>query len=185
MKKSLMKTIIIAAMLFSSSFKVKEIYASKREKTKEEFVISSCNANKKINKCRVIPWLSLQTGENLKAYHLGLKFFDSSHKIPTAKDLANSIKLHPFYIGKFTQELTIEECDSIKNRTNYPFFIYETCQDSRSDFYMVHSKDVRHFTIESLNKNIASFCNSTYQNYPDLNKFIKCTLESHANKHLI
>jgi len=188
MKKTLIKTLTIAALLFSSnlaSAKAKNTVIQ-HKKIQADQIIFSSNVNKSIHNYRIVPMYSMQTRENLKTYHAGHKFFNLDHKVPTEKDLLDNIRSCPFFIGTFANELSHEECISLKDKADSPFFIFETHQDDRSDFYMVHSKGNRHFIITDVGTQqyeMASFCNSSGKEYPSLESFIKCTLESHSDKY--
>jgi len=187
MKKTLIKTITIAALLFcyrTAYAKPKDIALQQRKIQADQIVFSS-GVNRSLSNHRLFPMFAMQNRENLKTYHVGHKFFNSCYKVPTAKDLVDSIRFHPFFIGTFANELSHEECISVKDKIGYPFFIFETDQGGKNDFYMAHSKGVRHFTINILNERldiIACLCNGADKNYPNLESFIKCTLKSHANK---
>jgi len=188
MKNTLVKTIIIAALLFCSNLASAKttINVVQQKKIKADQIIFSSNINKNIHIRRLIPMYSMQTSENLKTYHLGHKFFNPDHKVPTANNLAVSIKSHPFFIGKFTKEPSHGEYASLKSKISHPFFILETSLNNKSDFYMVYSNGIRHFTIQNDKMdNLASYCNSSGKNYPNLDFFIKCTLEAHSDKYLI
>ncbi len=178
MKNTLVKTLIIAALLLCSNLRAKAnscMATLKKVKMQKSFYISKSNYNHQLARM-----YGLQNRENLKAYHVGSKFFDPSHKVPTVENLADSIKSHPYFIGSFANEPSYDEYISLKAKVKHPFFILETRQNERSDFYMVHSKGVRHFSIKSLNKidknSMASIDNSVVIDYPDLLSFIKCTL---------
>ncbi len=188
MRKALVKTIIVAALLCYSNLKAKETNVIKKEKSHANQIIFSSNIIKKVGGYQIVTMYSLQNEENLKAYHIGLKFFDPSHMIPTEKDLAKSIQLHPYFIGSFPKELSQEEIVSFKHEANHPFFIFETCIDSKNDFYMVHKRGIRHFTIKSSDEKngyIARLSNGTAKHYPNLEKFTKSTIESHTDEYLI
>ncbi len=178
MKNALIKTLIIAALLFCSNSRAKAnncIVTLKKAKIQESFNTSKCNYNHQLARM-----YGLQNRENLKAYHVGSKFFNPYHKVPTAENLADSIKSHQYFIGIFANEPSYDEYISLKAKVKHPFFILETCQNERSDFYMVHSKGIRHFSVKSLNKvdknSMASIDNGGLLDYPDLDSFITCTL---------
>jgi len=178
MKRTLMKTIMIAALLFCSNLRAK--VNNYMAKSKNSQIIHSFNLSKSGYKYQLVHMYAMQNSENLKTYHISAKFFNQSHKVPTAMDLADSIKSHPFFIGSFANEPSKEEYISLKAKINHPFFILETHQNEKSDFYMVHSKGVRHFSIKSLNgfdeNSMASIDNSGLLDYPDIEAFIQCTL---------
>jgi len=186
MKRTLMKTIMIAALLFCSGLQAKAkncMAALKKAKTHQSFT-----ACKSLQKHQFVHMYAMQNSENLKAYHISAKFFNPSHKVSTAMDLADSIKSHPFFIGSFANEPSKEEYISLKAKINYPFFFFEAYQDGKSEFYMGNPKGLRHFSINNLDdrtNSMASICNSISQNYPGLDRFIKCTIESHSDKYLI
>ncbi len=189
MKKALIKIITLATLLFCSNLANAKttVNINQRKKLQANKTIFVSAKNMRVNIHKLIPMYSLQTGENLRAYHLGLKFFNPDHKVPTVEDLTDSIRSHPFFIGKFTNEPDHEEYAILRNKISHPFFILETTLNGNSDFYMVHSRGIRHFFMTTQNKhldNLTSFSNSSGKNYPDLNSFIKCTLESHSDKYL-
>jgi len=179
MKKALKKTIMIAALLFCSNLahaKVNDI--TKQKKVQADQIIFNSKISKSLNKHQLTPMLALQNSGNLRAYHVGSKFFNPLHKVPTAKDLHDSVKSHPFFIGRLVKEPSHEEYVNLKAKISHPFFILETYQNGKSDFYMVHSMGVRHFVINVQNDrqdNLASIDNSA-KDYPDIESFIECTL---------
>jgi len=183
MKNALKKTIMIAAMLFCSNLAhAKSNNALKQNKIQAEQIFFKASVNKSFYNHQLSPMLALQSNENLRTYHLGAKFFNPAHKVPTEKDLSDSIKSHPFFIGRFTNEPNYDEYVSLKDQFNYSFFILETVKNDKIDFYMVHLKGIRHFVISTKNDrqdNLASIDNSA-KNYPDLESFIKCTLGSQS-----
>jgi len=173
MRNTLVKTLIIAALLLCSNLRAKAnncIVTLKKAKIQKS---SNMSYNHQLARM-----YGLQKRENLKAYHVGSKFFDPSRKVPTAGDLVDSIKSHPYFIGSFAKEPSYDEYVSLKAKVRHPFFILETSQNERSDFYMVHSKGVRHFTINISNEKseyMASLNNGYSKIYPNLSSFIKCT----------
>jgi len=179
MKKALIKIITIASLYFCSNLAnaktTVNINQGKKLQTNETIFIRA--RNMRVNVHKLIPMYSLQTGENLRAYHLGLKFFNPDHKVPTVEDLTDSIRSHPFFIGKFANEPTHEEYSILRNKISHPFFILETRLNGKSDFYMAHSNGVRHFSINTSFKSckMASLDNGGGKDYPDLDSFIKCT----------
>jgi len=176
MKNTLMKTMLITALFFCSNLgaKAKSCMVTLK-KAKKEQIVDRSNMIKNHQLSRMY---AMQNSWNLKAYHISAKFFNSSHKVPTARDLENSIKSHPYFIGSFNKELSKEEYISLKAKTDFPFFILETYQNKKSDFYMVHSKGIRHFKINISNEkseHMASLDNGVHKIYPSLKSFIKCT----------
>ncbi len=69
---------------------------------------------------------------------------------------------------------------NLKNKVAYPFFIFETYSKGKSDFYMVHSKGIRHFTVDTVHDDgvYLSSIDNMHKGYPDFKLFIKCTLKS-------
>ena len=114
----------------------------------------------------------LNTLENLKSYHLGLLHLISNYSVPTVSDLYQEIRSHSQYIGLQPQDTPLE-----KGKKD-PFVIFEGGQ---SDFYMAHSKGVRHFTIQEAmigKGGIGKLDNGQHKSYPSFNAFIECTMSS-------
>jgi len=180
MKKTLMKTIMIATLLFCSNLKAKasSCMATLKKASKEQIVHDS----NMIKNYQLSHMHAMQNSQNLKAYHISAKVFNPSHKVPTVMELANSIKSHPYFIGSFNKELSKEDYIGLKAKTDLPFFILETYQNKKSDFYMVYSKGVRHFSIKALNEfdenSLAGIDNTGLLKYPNIEAFTKCTLSS-------
>lgn len=116
----------------------------------------------------------LNTAENLKAYHYGLKTIYPIHSIPAKENLLESIRAYPMFIGEVTKPLAAAEVSSRLETT--PFFIYEIKkQEDAPHFYLASSKGVRHFTVE-LRGVLASIDNGVMLAYPMLSHFIECSL---------
>ena len=177
MKTIFMKIALVAATVFCSNFA-----HAKTNRIQAERVIFRYEMTKSENNHQIISMIALQNSGNLRAHHIGAKFFNPLYKVPTSNDLYNSIKSHPFFIGRLAKEPNHEEYVSLKNKISHPFFIFETRLKGKSDFYMVHSKGVRHFEINvqsDRQDNLASIDNSC-KDYPDMKSFIRCTLNSLA-----
>ena len=177
MKNTLIKTIMIATLLFCSNLKAKaDSCVAILKKAKKEQIVDSSNMIKNYQLSRMY---AMQNSLNLKAYHISAKFFNPFHKVPTAEDLENGIKSHPYFVGRFNKKLSKEEYFNLKAKIGFPFFILETYKNDKSDFYMVHSKGVRHFTVNISNEkseHMASLDNGSYKVYPSLSSFIACTI---------
>ena len=173
---------VIAALLFFSNLacsKTKDNIARQKNFQPNPIIFNSIR-NKRMYKYRLVYMYAMQNRENLKAYHLGLMFFNRSHKIPTMKYLTNSIRSHQFFIGIFTRDLSHEECFSLKTKIDLPFFIFETYQSGKSDFYMLYSRGIRHFTVNASHERsdyMASLNNGAGKDYPNLESFIQCTIK--------
>lgn len=123
-------------------------------------------------------YLALNTEENLKAYHLGLKALFLDYHIPTVEDLIHTIRIHPLYSGKLNKTEGIK----LSEHSQAPFIIFEEQNDEQiCHFYIACEQKLRHFSVKSLseNKKIASIENAGFFEYPTLNRFLQCTFSRH------
>jgi len=183
MKKKLMKITLVAVSIFCLNLYAKiNTYAAG---SKNSQIITNAKANR-YNR-QYVHMYALQNNENLRTYNLGVKFFNLSNSGLTIEDFYESIVSHQFFIGSL-ENMSIDEIYvSFKDKVDYSFFIFETFQRGKSDFYIAYSGGLRHFTINTVNDRLDTMtclCNGCDKNYPNLDSFIKCTLKSHTNKHL-
>jgi len=179
MKKSLMKIAMIVVTLFftnQTSAKISNYDVDIKNETKKVTYSNNVRKNKRL----LVQMYAMQSKENLKTYYLGTKFFNPCYAYPTTNDFVKSIKSHPFFIGRLAKEPDHEEYTNLKNKIIYPFFIFETYNKGKSGFYMVHSKGVRHFIVNTLHEDgiTLSSIDNGHKGYPDFKLFIKCTLKS-------
>jgi len=179
MKKSLMKIAMIAVLFFipNQIFSKASHWDVNSRKNPKQVTYSN---NISMNKRQLVHLHAMQNRENLKTYYLGAKIFNPYYSKPTENDFVKSIKSHPFFIGMLDSAPNHEEYVHLRNKIDYPFFIFETFHKGKSDFYMVHSKGVRHFIISTLHEgeDYVSSIDNGHKGYPGLKLFIKCTLKS-------
>ena len=73
----------------------------------------------------------METEENLKAYHLGLRSIFPGYHIPSAEDLLNSIRSHSEFIGLLSQDEAKERFQDEEKS----YFIFEEKNNTPGHFY--------------------------------------------------
>lgn len=114
--------------------------------------------------------LALETYENLKAYHVGIRSIFPNYKIPVCQDLLASIYSHPNFIGSYSQIEALEKLGKVEET----YLIFEEKGNDRGHFYVIHSRGFRHFSVSQ--KAIAGIDNGSNIHYPLLEAFLESTL---------
>ena len=115
-------------------------------------------------------FLAMQTEENLKAYHLGLRAIFPNYHIPSSEDLLSSIRSHSQFIGLMSQDEAREKFQTGQK----PYFIFEEKDNIPGHFYIVHPGGFRHFTVND--RQLAGIDNGDGCYYPTLKHLIKSTV---------
>lgn len=178
MKKTLLKILTVSTLLlFSSSSYGKESYNPVRTLSHLNAALDlRCNTHSP-HRFNITQFLSLQTFENLKAYHYGLSFFNPHHTIPNRNELLNSLQSHPQFIGKLSTQPNSTELHTLLG--NRPYVLFQTQETNEDHFYIGHGDGIRHFSIHAYlhqHSNLAGFFNASGKNYPNIENCIICTL---------
>ncbi len=114
--------------------------------------------------------LAMETQQNLKAYHLGLKAVFAHYHIPSANDLLKTIRSHSNFLGTLAKNEALDRFSRVK----LPFFIFEEKDMLEPHFYVVRGGGMRHFTVDK--GEYAGIDNISSIKYPSFSRFLKSTV---------
>lgn len=115
-------------------------------------------------------FLGMETFENLKAYHVGLRCLFPDYRIPSAQNLLDSIRSHEQFVGALTQDEALDRFQL----GQIPYFVFEE-QGNEGHFYIAHLGGLRHFTVKG--NQLAGIDNGCIAKCPTLDHLIQATLE--------
>lgn len=163
MKNSLFKGSLIAALSLSTSLGTNN----------HTFYFSSNSLIEAVSVIRNTRFFShlfaMGTDENLKAYHIGLKYIFPNYQIPSVQNLLDTIRSHSRFVGFLSQDEAWNRCQTQENR----YFIFEEKGNVPGHFYIAYSQKLRHFTVNK--KEIAGIHNGHSVCYPGLNRLLQST----------
>lgn len=167
MKKTLLKIAIYAALTLTTLSGWSQTVPA----PKVAFFLANQNPSKLSNHTGQFSlYFGLQTDENLKTYHLGLKTLFLDHHIPSSRDLLAAIRNHPHFIGLQTQSEALKQW----NKQETPYLIFEEYGKNSPHFYIAHSCGLRHFTVNQ--QAIAGLDNGRDDRFPHLEALVNATI---------
>ena len=178
MKNQFIKSVLVATIATSSI----TLYGiAFRNTTNEKLVIQevfpASKNEKKLNKKRVYTQVfDLKSSRDLSHYHLQLRNLLPQYNEPTEKDILHGIQSHPNYIGKLPCLPSHDKNLLTLMSKRSSFYLFQLQTESSRDYYVAHSRGVRHFCINTKNGSVPGLDNSGAVNYPTLDRTIRDTL---------